>query len=123
MSSQSVIAFVHDPLSKFGHDPMFQPMDESDSSSPVPQVASPPPHAAEILSRTRAAAAAIFDDAVGSVLQFVDGGSAPTTLLRSHLLNAFARACTYAAEFLRMVDLHFAESADADPTSVASDSM
>src|SRR6185369_13710107 len=121
-SSQFAIAFVHDPFSKFGQVPMFQPIAESGSSSPVPHVASPPPHAVAIFSRRRVTAFAIFDDAVSSVWQFVDGGSIPSTLLRSHVLSALARACTYAAELRRIVALHFVVSADAGPTSVTSDS-
>src|SRR5262245_53103049 len=103
MSSQLAIVFVHDPFSKFGHVPMFQPIAASCSSSPVPQVGSPPPHEDAIFSRRRATAFAIFDDAVGSVMQFVDGGSIPSTLLRSHVLSAFARACRYPAELRRIV--------------------
>jgi hypothetical protein len=122
MSVQLLIAFVHPDDSKSGQLEMFQPIEARESSSPLPQILSAPPHAFAMLEASFVPAIAIVADALASAVQTVDGGNWPFVFPSSHLSRAFVRPCTYLADAFARPRSHLIGSAlaavDAPTTAV-----
>jgi hypothetical protein len=91
MSPQSAIAFVHVPLSKFGHvSTSPHPLSAIAGSSDVPHVTSSPPHAVAMTPSSDLPNRAIRRAVRGSLTQSVLAGSRPMTLRCSQRCSAVA---------------------------------
>src|SRR6185436_1934931 len=113
MSAQLPIAPVQPDDSKSGQLPMSQPIEASESSSPLPQVLSAPPHDFAMLEASEASSLTWVATTFASVRQSVVGGNWPFVLPCSHLLIALVRPCTYLADALLNPRWHLTGSAPA----------
>ena len=114
MSLQLLMEFVQPNagVSKSGHC-AGQPIAAIESSSPLPQILSAPPHDLAMLEESfeemTPSSMAVFASVVHTVL----GGNWPFVLPLSHLSRSFARPWTYFAEPLARPRLHLSTSARA----------